>query len=164
MPPIHHDGSHPPHALACAVHASLRAGDTETRYVRAGAGPPVLLLHEPGSPLPLWTAAFAHLALSCRVIEPHLDGLHLDAREGSPTGRDPAFARWLSGFLDGLGSGSVCLVVSSRLGAAAARFARREPERVRRLVILAEGGPDAPGSPGEMDRLAALLAEAHAPA
>ena len=105
-------------------------GDTETRYLRAGCGPAVLLVvsasQTVGSSdngLGAFDRLVDALAAHCRVFVP-------DADPALP------FSEWLRGFMDGLGLVSASLVADDAVGVHAFDFARTHPERVDRVAIL----------------------------
>lgn len=113
--------------------AVVLAGADATPYFRCGAGRPVVFLcQDPDAPL--WTALLEAVAGQFRVIAP-------EATAGRPD-----FERWLRQFLDGLGLGSVALVVDQALAAPAIGFAILEPERVERMGVISPTGPVFPGS------------------
>jgi pimeloyl-ACP methyl ester carboxylesterase len=107
---------------ADVVHASVLAGATETRYMRTGAGRPVLLL----------------------LDDPEAGGVGSRPRFRVPVpeavvataGGGPAFSAWMRAFLDGLGAPRVSVVARGACAVAALCFALREPERVDRLVLV----------------------------
>src|SRR5687768_2937389 len=82
--------------------AEVRAHDQVIRYRRIGVGRPVLVLHSPDDPDPLWPELLDTLGASYRVIVP-------DAPE-----RETDVTTWLTGFLEGLGAISVRIVASDR--------------------------------------------------
>ena len=108
--------------------ATVCCGPVETGYRRAGRGNTVVALAARD-----WTAApslFAALARDFRLIVPEID------RADDDPAQRPAFAEWLSGFLDGLGLADVTLLADERFAAAALGWALIEPVRVARLVVV----------------------------
>jgi pimeloyl-ACP methyl ester carboxylesterase len=94
-------------------HATVTANGLETRYLRCGAGPTVVLL-----------GGDADLAESLG------QGFRVLAMEA----RDEA--DWLRGVFDGLGIGDAVLLATPRFAERAQLFAAEEPERVRGVVLL----------------------------
>jgi pimeloyl-ACP methyl ester carboxylesterase len=126
------------------IEAEVHAGPARTRYLRAGAGATLLLLHGAGERPEGWLSWIAPLAAHFRVLAPDLAG------GGSPP-FDPADATagcvWLRDFLDGLGVESVHIVARAEGAAVAARFAAAYPERVGEVVWVKLGGPDLAPTP-----------------
>lgn len=117
-----------------SVRAFVHAGGATTAYLRAGHGPPVVLLVEPGSS----DVLVGRLARDFRVVAPEVPAppeTALPETVADPSGR-LAFCRWLRAFCDGLGIERCGLVADAAYGAAALAFALLEEERVERLVLL----------------------------
>jgi len=111
-----------------------------TRYLTAGEGPPLLLLHGVGDDASDWLWAMPYLARAYRVYAPDLPGSGGSA--GPPAERySPAFfGRFVGAFLDTLGVDRAAVVGNSLGGLAALRFALSEPERVAALGLVAPAG------------------------
>jgi pimeloyl-ACP methyl ester carboxylesterase len=105
------------------VRAWVHDGVRQTAYVRAGAGPVVILLTPAGLNEVVLVHLFEELARSVRVIWPMIE----EAKE---------MAEAMPGFLDALGIGRVSLVGIDECGAAALEFAGTDPERVGRIALL----------------------------
>jgi len=156
-PPHDETGSTPPDIPF--NRASLWAGGWETKYARAGAGAPVVVLS--GLPNPVaGPLANALSGAGHRVYAPEAPTrLNQALREGGGgRGGAPAFASWLRDFIDGVGLVEVPLVVADeRLTAAALAFAVAHPCRITRLVLLFGGAADdgavGPGGHAQRDRL-----------
>lgn len=121
-----------------AVRATVCAGSAETRYLRAGRGPNVLLL--PGADAEIRQRLLASLSTRFRVVVPETEA-QLGVLDGNQA---EAGAAWLRDFLDGLGIQRVSLVAAGETEAAALRFTQGEPERVERLVLLGPAGGGLP--------------------
>lgn len=107
--------------------ASVLVGDVETSYRRGGAGSPLLLLVPP----PRDAAPVEALARTARVLIPEATSiLALPSAEG-----DPAFARWLRGFLDGLGLLDVTVVAPPALASELRQFDIEAPGYLARILI-----------------------------
>jgi pimeloyl-ACP methyl ester carboxylesterase len=113
------------------VRAVVRAGSSDTTYIRVGSGDSVTLVvadHD----APLSQTLFEGLGTRFRVIAPVT----------RPEASD--FNQWLASFLDGLGITTTNLIVHEGLAANAIAFALLEAGRIDRLVIIAEQGLDGP--------------------
>jgi hypothetical protein len=149
-------------AAATTATATLVSGGLETRYERAGAGAPVLLLAPVGASPKMVDPArqdparegparkdplFARLARSFRVIRPvGLPGRIEDA--GGAAGRPAPLPEvsWLRGLIDGLGLGRCALVAADPFCLAALTLALGDADRVSALVLLHRREAD-PGAP-----------------
>jgi pimeloyl-ACP methyl ester carboxylesterase len=111
-----------------------------TRYLTAGEGPPLLLLHGVGDDASDWPRAMIYLTHSHRIYAPDLPGSGGSA--GPPAERySPAFfGRFVGAFMDALGVDRAAVVGNSLGGLAALRFALSEPERVAALGLVAPAG------------------------
>jgi pimeloyl-ACP methyl ester carboxylesterase len=117
------------------VEAVVQTGPTETRYVRAGKGAPVLLLLDGGAVAAVASQLLETLVSEFRLLLPALDvhgGDFADAGQGS-------FSMWLRNFMDGLGIDRFAVIATTACADALAAFATTDPDRVRGVVILATG-------------------------
>ncbi len=111
-----------------------RVDGLQVRYVRAGQGPPVVLLHGFASSSYSWAEVLPALAASHDVVALDLPGFG-----GSDVRHDlsaATLARVVPGLLDQLGLRRVSLVGHSLGGAIAAGLAVHAPERVGALVLV----------------------------
>jgi 4,5:9,10-diseco-3-hydroxy-5,9,17-trioxoandrosta-1(10),2-diene-4-oate hydrolase len=109
------------------------------RYLAAGEGPPLILLHGAGDNSLDWQWVIPALAATHRVYVPDLPGSPDSARPAadySPT----FFERFVAGFLDALGIGPATFVGNSLGGLIALRLALSEPARVTALVLVDSAG------------------------
>lgn len=113
--------------------AQVRSADYTTRYIRVGAGQPVVIVDATMDPGALWPELIGRLADRGRVILPEVHGGH------------DRFTPWLRSFLDGMGLPPVTLIATGELCLAALEFALLEPERVRRLVLVPAGRAEETG-------------------
>jgi len=130
----------------------VRAANLQLRVARHGAGRPLLLITGIGAHLGMW-APFAGHAGERELIAFDPPGAGLSQRPGRPL-RMRGLATVVRGLLDELGLERVDVLGYSWGGGLAQEFARRAPERVRRLVLCATG-PGLGGSPPRP--LAALM-------
>ena len=108
--------------------AVVQAGSTVTSYLRAGAGRPVVVLSRTAPDHAPTSALIETLRTAFRVMVPQL-------------ALEPAASmEWLAAFLDGLGLHQVGIIVDQALAPELLGFAREEPQRVDRIVILADAG------------------------
>lgn len=115
------------------VHGHRRA------FVRAGSGPPLLLLHGIGNSAQTWAAVLDRLARSHTVIAPDLLG---HGSSDKPRG-DYSIAGYANGMRDLLSVLDIerATVVGHSLGGGIAlQFAYQFPERCERLVLVGSGG------------------------
>lgn len=118
----------------------LDAGGAPVRAVRAGSGPPtLLLLHGFGESLTTWRAVFDPLADRQRVVAIDLPGFGGSAKPDAPYTL-PALTARLAAFVDRWIDGPVVVVGHSMGGALAAALALERPDRVERLVLIAPAG------------------------
>ena len=120
-------------AFAVSLH-----GD-DVRYVRAGSGPVVVLIHGILGSRRSWARLVSLLERDFTVIAPDLFGEGDSARSG----RDYTLgghAGRLRDLLDALGIERVTLVGHSLGGGVAMQFAWLFPERCERLVLISSGG------------------------
>ncbi|MDD3652114.1 alpha/beta fold hydrolase, partial [Immundisolibacter sp.] len=114
----------------------------QSRYLEAGDGPPVLLLHGMGmaSSANGFDLLIAHLAGQFRVLAPDLLGFGLGTRrvEAGPTFE--LIVEQLREFMDRLGLARVHVVGHSLGGWVGNLLAYESPQRVARLVALCSAG------------------------
>jgi pimeloyl-ACP methyl ester carboxylesterase len=109
------------------------------RYLIAGSGPPVVLVHGITSSADTWADAMRGLARGHTVIAPDLLGHGASAK---PRG-DYSLGAYASGVRDllaALGHDRVTIVGHSLGGGVAMQFAYQFPERTQRLVLVSSGG------------------------
>src|SRR5215210_2097487 len=109
------------------------------RYLAAGEGPPVVLLHGAGDNALDWRWVMPTLAATHRVYAPDLPGSPDSARPAADY--SPAFfERFVSAFADTLGVERATFVGNSLGGLIALRLALSEPARVNALVLVDSAG------------------------
>src|SRR5918999_533981 len=109
------------------------------RYLMAGSGPAVLLIHGITSSADTWRPAMDALSRDHTVIAPDLLGHGASAK---PRG-DYSLGAYASGVRDllaALGHDRVSVVGHSLGGGVAMQFAYQFPERTERLVLVSGGG------------------------
>jgi pimeloyl-ACP methyl ester carboxylesterase len=114
---------------------SLEVNGHQVRYVRAGAGEPIIFLHNGGSSHQVWTPQIEHFGKTHDVLALDMLGFgssgkpHTDYTLG-------LYVEMLRQFTQQLHLGSVCLVGNCMGAATALRYAMAEPERVRCVVAI----------------------------
>ncbi|HZC84090.1 MAG TPA: alpha/beta fold hydrolase [Rubrobacter sp.] len=109
------------------------------RYLAAGEGPPVVLLHGAGDNALDWRWVMPALAASHRVYAPDLPGSPDSARPAADY--SPAFfERFVTAFLNALDIGRATFVGNSLGGLIALELALSEPERAGALVLVDSAG------------------------
>jgi pimeloyl-ACP methyl ester carboxylesterase len=115
-------------------------GGAQTRYLRAGSGMPVLLLHGVGMTADSWCRTIGPLSASFDVIAPDL----LDngfTGPGAYAGGPPhnAILDHLEALVDHLGLASFAVIGSSFGATLAVLLHHRRPRQISRLVITSSG-------------------------
>jgi len=111
----------------------------QTPVAVLGQGPPVLLLHGFDSSFLEFRRLAPLLASDHRLVIPDLHGFGFSPRPASDAYNPEAVLRHLDGLLPRLGPG-VGLIGASMGGAVAVELARRHPETIARLLLLAPAG------------------------
>lgn len=112
--------------------------DVRVRYVRAGTGPPVVLLHGFASSIYTWKEVLPALAREHEVVALDLPGF---GQSDQPVDLSfELYPRVVLALMDRLGLARVSLVGNSMGGAVAIVVAARAPERVEALVIVDSAG------------------------
>lgn len=113
----------------------VRTGALTLRYVRAGGGPTIVLVHGFGESLMSWRGLFDQLAAHADVIALDLPGFGLSSKP--PTGyATDSLAADLLDALTALGVPRAVLVGHSMGGAVVFAAALRDPARVRACVLV----------------------------
>jgi pimeloyl-ACP methyl ester carboxylesterase len=110
-----------------------------TRYLAAGEGPPLVLLHALAESALDWRWVLPALARTHSVYAPDLPGFGDSAKplvDYSPA----FFTRFISGYLDALGIERAAVAGNSLGGLVALRLALSEPERVSALGLIDSAG------------------------
>jgi pimeloyl-ACP methyl ester carboxylesterase len=109
------------------------------RYLAAGEGPPLVLLHGAGDNSLDWRWVLPALARKHRVYAPDLPGSPDSARPAAAY--SPAFfERFVAAFVDALGMGPATFVGNSLGGLIALRLALSDPDRVKALILVDGAG------------------------
>ena len=108
------------------------------RYVRAGSGPAVVLVHGFASSLYTWKDVIPALAAGHDVVALDLPGFGQSDQPADLSFED--FPRAVLGLMDRLGIGKAALVGNSLGGATAVIVAAERPERVGALVLIDAAG------------------------
>jgi haloalkane dehalogenase len=114
-----------------------RVLDTELAYVDTGTGQPVVFLHGNPTSSYLWRNIIPHVAATHRCLAPDLIGMGDSGKAPAGSYRFVDHARYLDGWLGGMGlARDVTFVLHDWGSALGFHWARRNPERVRALVYM----------------------------
>ena len=108
-----------------------------------GAGPPVLLLHGFDSSFLEFRRLAPLLAPHCQLFIPDLYGFGFCPRPSPPAANPADVLRHLGSLMAAIGErtpGALGLIGASMGGSVAVELARRSPERINRLLLLATAG------------------------
>lgn len=137
-------------AIPPLLHADTACGPIA--YRRAGAGPPLLLLHGWGGSSRHWLGACAALGARHDLIAPDLPGFGASPPLAGPTTLT-SLAGAVLAFADALGLAGLTLVGHSLGAAVALLAAAARPELAVRVALVSFG---LPRSPGEAAALAGI--------
>ena len=119
----------------------VQAGPFRLRYLEAGSGPPLLLIHGLGSNAAQdWGRLVAPLGRSHHVYAPDLVGFGLSERPASADYSIPMQVDAVRAFLEAVGVSKAQVAGLSMGGWIAARLAGEHPELVERLVLVDAAG------------------------
>src|SRR5918998_2007669 len=109
------------------------------RYLTAGEGPPLVLLHALGENALDWSWVLPALARGRRVYAPDLPGISGDGGSAGDYS-SASFTDFLAGFLDALGIERAEIAGNSLGGLVALRLALSDPARVSALCLVDSAG------------------------
>jgi pimeloyl-ACP methyl ester carboxylesterase len=115
-------------------------GAQEICYVKAGQGPPVLLLHGFGTSLSIWAGQIRALSERFQVFAVDLPGHGFSGKPATDYTPE-MYIQALTGFMDTQGISSASLVGHSMGGLISLCLAAVDPGRVERLVLLSTSSP-----------------------
>jgi pimeloyl-ACP methyl ester carboxylesterase len=115
------------------VASEVRVTGRRARYVEAGVGDPLVLVHGLGGSSRWWSSLIEPLAARRHVFAVDLPAFPRDVGGTDLSG-------WLACFLDAVGLERVDLVGHSLGGIVTTELAAKSPARVRRLVLVAPAG------------------------
>jgi pimeloyl-ACP methyl ester carboxylesterase len=125
--------------MTTAQHQTFTLHGHSIRYVQAGSGPVLLLIHGMAGALDTWRSVIEPLAEHATVLAVDLPG----HGSSSPGGGDyslGSLATFLRDVLMALGHDRVTLVGHSLGGGIAMQFSYQFPEMTERLVLVSSGG------------------------
>lgn len=117
----------------------IEVGGLPIRYLSAGTGPPLVLLHGAGDNALDWRWVMPTLAATHRVYAPDLPGSPDSARPAADYS-SAFFERFVTAFADALGVERATFIGNSLGGLIALRLALSEPTRVNALVLVDSAG------------------------
>jgi 2-hydroxy-6-oxonona-2,4-dienedioate hydrolase len=109
------------------------------RYLEAGEGPPLVLLHALGESALDWRWVLPALARTNHVYAPDLPGFGYSAKPSAEYS-SAFFARFVAAYLDALGVERAAVAGNSLGGLIGLRLALSEPERVVALALFDSAG------------------------
>jgi len=118
---------------------NLRVGDHQAHYLKAGSGPPVVLVHGGASDSRDWVSAMGALSHRYSLYAPDLIGFGLSERNQDGYYLSD-FSDFILGFIETLGLEQLVLVGHSFGGRLCVEIALRHPEKVRKLVLVDAAG------------------------
>ena len=120
----------------CQTHSlKVMVGDHQAHYLKAGNGPPVVLLHGGASDSRDWLGTMAALSHSHSLYAPDLIGFGQGSIDNSGYYLSD-FVEFALGFIQAMHSDSLVLVGHSLGGRVCLEIALHRPEMVRRLVLI----------------------------
>ena len=115
-------------------------GGLGTRYITAGDGPPLFLIHPVGYPAEIFARTLTGLADRLRMIAPDLPGQGFtEAPDAWPVPAQVFMARHVIALADQLGIERFSILGSSLGGLVAALVAIEAPDRIDGLVLVGTG-------------------------
>jgi pimeloyl-ACP methyl ester carboxylesterase len=132
--------------------ADVQAGPYRLRYLEAGSGPPLVLVHGlASSATQVWGRLIAPLARRFHVYAPDLPGFGRSERPATADYSIPMQVEAVRAFMDARGIRRARVAGISMGGWIVSRLAGEHPERVERLVVVDAAGmrPERPDIPAE---------------
>jgi pimeloyl-ACP methyl ester carboxylesterase len=133
--------------------AHVQAGPYRLRYLEAGSGPPVVLVHGLGSSATQdWGRLIAPLGRRFHVYAPDLPGFGASERPAAADYSIPMQVEAVRAFMQAVGVGRARVAGLSMGGWIVSRLAGEHPEMVERLVVVDAAGmrPERPDIPAEV--------------
>lgn len=113
----------------------LQLAGIQTPILIGGEGPPLLLLHGPGENALWWMRVIPHLVSSYQLIVPDLPGHGASTINKDTFVADQVFS-WLAELIERTCQESPVIVGHVLGGSIATRFAIRNREKIRRLILV----------------------------
>ena len=123
-----------------ALTVPTRHGDTFVIACGDLTAPPLVLLHGAGTNSAIWAGDIGDYSRRFRVYAADLPGEPGRSAPNRPAWDSPAYADWLEDVFGALKIDRAALIGISQGGWTALKFATRQPERVRQLVLICPGG------------------------
>ena len=118
---------------------TIQVDGVSTRYLTAGKGPPLVLLHGAGDNARDWSWVLPLLGRSHQVLAPDLPG-YSSGRGPIADYSPPRLAHFVARFLDAVGLDRAAVAGNSLGGLAALQLALSHPERVTALCLVGSAG------------------------
>lgn len=123
------------HIKSPKLEKTINIDGFNTRYLEAGQGEVIILLHGTTLSGPSWYPIIDHLAKKYRVIAPDMIGHGESDKPDAPYTR-AYFAKWLKEFMAALNIDKATMVGSSLGGAIATEFALTFPDLTHKLILV----------------------------
>jgi pimeloyl-ACP methyl ester carboxylesterase len=117
----------------------LKVNDVQAHYLKAGSGPPVMLIHGGASDSQDWVGTMAALSHRYTLYAPDLIGFGQTDRNKEGYYLSD-FSEFMLGFIEALGLEHLVLVGHSFGGRLCVDIALNHPEKVRKLVLVDAAG------------------------
>jgi pimeloyl-ACP methyl ester carboxylesterase len=111
-----------------------------TRYLTAGAGEPIVLIHGIGGFAERWQPAIDQMSPAYRVLAPDVVGFGRSDKPKDRVYTYQTFATFILSFLDALQLQQLTLIGHSLGGGIALQTSIYAPGRIKKLVIISSGG------------------------
>ena len=113
----------------------MTVGSHRLHYLKAGNGPPIVLLHGGASDSRDWASTIASLSDRFALYAPDMPGFGLSDRDGNGYYLSD-LAEAVIGFIDALALGKVVLAGHSMGGRVSLDIALRRPDLIQKLVLV----------------------------
>jgi pimeloyl-ACP methyl ester carboxylesterase len=117
----------------------LQVGSSQAHYLKAGSGPPVVLLHGGASDCRDWASTISALSPRYSLYAPDLIGYGQSEKPKDGYYLSD-FSEFILGFIEALGLVQPAMVGHSLGGRLCLEIALRHPEKVRKLVLVDSSG------------------------
>ncbi|MCA9691008.1 MAG: alpha/beta fold hydrolase [Nannocystaceae bacterium] len=119
---------------------TIRAYGTNVRYLEAGHGPPLVLIHGIGESASCWSANLEALAAHFHIYAPDVVGWGRTPPSDQHDYTMASYARFNLAFMDAIGLARANIIGWSLGGASALWAALAEPDRFERVMLIDSAG------------------------
>jgi len=118
----------------------INVGNIRTKYLEAGKGDPLLLIHGLGHWSGVWKYNIEFFAQNFHVIVPDVVGYGDTDKPQDRAYNVDFYIKWLADFIKALDLPNIILIGNSLGGGIIAGFTGAYPEKVNKLIVLAPAG------------------------